>query len=277
MAARIRRLRNELKAGPENVTVERVQEDFNKVDGLYGRAKLDFVPILEIAARTGRVDIIQTLLYNGCELSAPIYQAAVNGGSTAVFEAFLQSGQWEINYPCMKDDQPVLGFVCKDLTLTNWFFENGADPNIMNSKGVTPLSKAVGDAPSEMVEYFIQHGGLVDRGWLFNYAVRRDSEEIEVVDILVRHLKILKSEDMGEVVKCLNRVEYDGHFDDCHIYNRPFTPLNEAVANGKEALVRHLISKGADPNTPDGWNRNALEWAEQLHPELEDVIKNPLG
>ncbi|KAF9630112.1 hypothetical protein BFW01_g293 [Lasiodiplodia theobromae] len=248
-----------LKVNANPVSVEVVLNYFD--DALKNEkrpAQKSFVVVAQAAAAKGRADILERLLEVGCQLCPTIYWGAIEGRSIAVFEVLRRRG-WNINNQCMPGGFPILGHLWEDPHLANWFFSQGADLNKKNNKGKTPLSIIVQNAPKETISWFLDKGGLVDQGWLLHYALRRGSEQYEVVHLLLKFLTEKQKKDPRDL---LNTYELKGYpIDPCERGTARVTPLQEAAGRGDERLVRLLIHMGASSSAPDSEGHTALAYA----------------
>lgn len=113
----------------------------------------------------------------------------------------------------------------------------------------TPFSDAIEHAPFRIIHLFFQRGGSIEKGQLIHHAVRRKSDEIEVVDLLLQK------------GASLNTIMYS---NDPQSYSQWVlfgigTPLHTAVHMRKVKLLSHLLDKGADPSIKDTRDQTPLD------------------
>ncbi|KAL8837525.1 MAG: hypothetical protein Q9170_002484 [Blastenia crenularia] len=129
--------------------------------------------------------------------------------------------------------------VVEDLSLVQWFLDQGADPNARAGKwDITPLSYAVQRAPFETIILLFQSGGSTARGQLLNFAVgRTDSECVPILQYLFDHGDTGINDASFENKKKLQEWS--------HLGNE--TPLHHAARVGNIDAVKWLLEHGADP------------------------------
>lgn len=143
-------------------------------------------------------------------------------------------------------------FVLDRVTLRSWFLAHGADPNITDQYGHSPLTVAAACAPVSFLEQLLEHGGDPARSNALHNAVEiRGAEGIEKAALLL---------DYGAPINT-RKYEWDQHFFDMYKRTSGLTPLHIAVARGSEDMVALLVDRGADPLVEDRFGLTPLTMA----------------
>lgn len=141
--------------------------------------------------------------------------------------------------------------------------EKGMDPDLKNEEGETPLSFAVAQGKSKLVEVLLQAGAgkekdgddkQIDR--LVESAVK--NEDYEIVDLL---LKSGAHFELGNEAMLIKAVEEEQHELIQLLLHNGYSPnqevtldgsgttlLNYALEKGNDELVALLLNAGANPN-----------------------------
>lgn len=144
--------------------------------------------------------------------------------------------------------------------MTIWLLDRGANPNQQCEIDLTPLSYAVKYASISIIKLLFSRGGNIQQGQLLFHALERESEVIEV-------LQLLLSEGAS-----LNTTMYQNHYPSWRLYffMGLGTALHKAAELGNVEVVRFLIQKGIDVGIKDANDRTALECA-KMHSKVEVV------
>lgn len=127
------------------------------------------VKMLDKAASTGRVGIIEVLLANGCAVQpkdygdSPLNTAAWNDHVPAI-NSLLKHGA-SVDFR-RKDDRTVLSWCIargdKGYATCRTLLDSGADPNARDSTGWTPLHWAVRFSRPDLIRLLLQYGADVN-------------------------------------------------------------------------------------------------------------------
>lgn len=143
----------------------------------------------------------------------------------------------------------------EDEDMVTWLLDHGADPNRQCAIDLTPLSYAVERAPISIIELMLARGGDVRKGQLLHHAIDRQSENIEVLKLLI---------GKGAAI---DATMYQDHYPSWRLYYFMGlgTVLHRASELGRVDLVRYLVDEGADPSITDANGRTAIECAAMLN------------
>ncbi|XMA20330.1 hypothetical protein WAI453_013121 [Rhynchosporium graminicola] len=126
-------------------------------------------------------------------------KTVIEARSPAIFQIFLEYG-WNINELLERTMSLALGYVSHDRVLTEWFLDNGADPNAMCSWDFTLMSEAMCQASLDTIKLLFERGGNIECGQLLHNAVQRvDPDAIELIGMLL---------DKGAPI---NDIQYKNH------------------------------------------------------------------
>ncbi|MHC4538179.1 MAG: ankyrin repeat domain-containing protein [Planctomycetota bacterium] len=154
----------------------------------------------------------------------------------------------------------------------------GADVNVRNDEGLTPLHCAAREGHKEIVELLLAHGADVNIGGAdYNrtateFAMR--SNHTDIVQLLVSkgadisplHFALY----MKDETKARSLIE--GGADVNRWTPNGTTPLDRAVVAGLKDIAELLIAKGADVNAKDNWNWTPLHSAVYGHRDIVELL-----
>ncbi|RAK97334.1 ankyrin repeat domain-containing protein [Aspergillus ibericus CBS 121593] len=206
----------------------------------------DFGWVMTKAIEQDNAPVVKELLHRNFPLS-PVYawDAATHKSKKAL--AVLIEKGWNINQPMGETQPPTLGRVIHDEEMTTWFLDNGADPNARTVMDVTPLSWAVEGAPMSIVRLMVDRCKSFQNGQLLHYAVGRESDTIEVLELLM---------EKGAPLNAPMHIDHATFSLQCFM---PLgTALHRAVELDKVDVVRYLVSKGADQSVKDAKDAKGL-------------------
>ncbi|MCY3673739.1 MAG: ankyrin repeat domain-containing protein [Paracoccaceae bacterium] len=132
----------------------------------------------------------------------------------------------------------------------------GFDVNSCPSISLSPLENAVGDTPNPKIIRALLDAGARIPGYALYLAIRRDSHEREILQMLIEAGAGVNATDPDEKSR---------------------NPLQIAVGEGKVELVAMLMQAGADP-LPEDWGSGdtAFEWSRRKPEVLQAMIVNGL-
>lgn len=157
-------------------------------------------------------------------------------------------------------------YAIEDEELTRWFLARGARPDAeAEVLDITTLSYAVMRVPFKMIKLLFHHGGSTRHGQLLHYAIyRKEPDCLEVLDFLLDHGAPIND------ITYQQRVEH-------YLMQMNFglgTPLHKAAKSGRLDVVKHLVTRGADPLIPDARRKTALDIAEWYeHSEVVEYLR----
>jgi len=153
----------------------------------------------------------------------------------------------------------------------------GADVNVKNNDGQTPLHYAARKGHKEIVELLLAHGADVNIGADYNRTAAEfamQSNHREIVQLLVSkgadisplHFALY----MKDETKARSLIE--GGDDVSRRTPYGTTPLDRAVVAGFKDIVELLIAKGADVNAKDNWDWTPLHSAVYGDKEIVELL-----
>ncbi|KIW37289.1 uncharacterized protein PV06_10630 [Exophiala oligosperma] len=226
-----------------SLTCAAVANDFDRVQTLLDldtcdqQASDDAMHAMSAAINNNNLMIVDLLLQKGFKPSVRDFTCAVKACSYPILALLLQNGH-DINEVMQDDCPPPLADALFDPELVSWLLKHGADPNARCRYDVTPFSVAARCASRDVIKLLLEHGASTDMGQPLHYAVRANRED-EVVKLLL------------ENGASPNRVMFE---NDLISYNQfrclgIGTPLDEAISQSNDRLVRLLSRYGAEPST----------------------------
>ncbi|MEM7736931.1 MAG: ankyrin repeat domain-containing protein [Deinococcota bacterium] len=161
----------------------------------------------------------------------------------------------------------------RDMQLTEYLLHHGANPNLGNESGFTPLATAVRVRDMQLTEYLLNHGanpnvrdnsGLTPLLWS-GYDHPRSS----LADVLPEITELLVS--WGADVNA--QIEIDEPRKN-HFVNGE-TPLMQAALLGNFDTVQLLVEAGADVSTKNAIGFSAIRVAARLgHTDIKNYLLN---
>lgn len=163
-------------------------------------------------------------------------------------------------------------FVLDDVTLRSWFLAHGADPNVTDQHGHSPLTVAAACCPVSFLEQLLKHGGDPARSnALHNVVGIRGAEGIEKAALLL---------DYGAPINT-RKYEWDQRFFDMYRRSSGLAPLHIAVARGCEDMVALLVDRGADPLVENRFGLTPLTMATGIQEppffKIAEILQSAVG
>jgi len=179
--------------------------------------------------------VFLSFIVGGCQSSPPSLHRAAQQGNAAGVKSLLDEGA-DVNVADARGNTPLMEAVMSGTQQTvRLLLERGADVNVTDNWGNAPLMEAVKKSSNETIRLLLERGADVNaansEGWTsLMWAARIGSWE--TVNLLL---------DSGATVKARN---VNGS-----------TILMEATKQGSNWIVRLLLERGADVNAADseGW------------------------
>lgn len=168
-------------------------------------------PVTTAANHHGR-DIFRMLVKAGAQYG--LYET-VNLGFLKLTRELLNDHPEQVNEPCGESLPIVLA--ANDPKLTRLLLQRGADPNVKDQRGVTPLMAAIQSGNKEVIGILREHGAEED---IFSAIGTRNRRSVA------------------------RMLEEDPN---CH-KSKHVTPLIWAVISGDRPVVEMLLKAGANPN-----------------------------
>ncbi|GCB27394.1 ankyrin-2 [Aspergillus awamori] len=222
----------------------------------------DFGIIMGQAVEQDSVIFMRELMDRGFPMHSIYARNATRFKSKNALALLIEKG-WDINEPMCETQPPVLGIAIEDKEMTTWFLDHGADPNRRTFIDLTPLSWAVERSPVSIIRLMLDYCQNIHPGQLLHHAVQRESDTIEVLEMLIQKgapLNTSVHEDLPTLsILCFMPLG---------------TALHRASELGKVDVVRYLLSKGADQSVRDSNGLTAIELAARLNQqEVVEVLQ----
>ena len=182
-----------------------------------------------------------------------------------------------------------------DESLRTWFFAHGADPNIKNFLGDTPLDYAAGYLCLDDVKALVQNGAqprssnaisaaishqvlesleivsfLLDNGADVNQVGRDARDGLDAVSFFRGFSGPLDALDFERLSEHWEQVPSDER-------DRQFSPLHRAVKYNSPSMVQLLLEHGANPDLDLGLGTPrviAERLKGRLNPEMAKILGN---
>lgn len=238
------------------------------------------------AAERGNLEIVKALFAAGaklvepeCEDSSPLWEASQQGHADVV--ALLLSMKADVSFKVGNGSTPLLAAISGPLIeegpkgdvrkTAELLLAAGADPNVENEFGHTPLILAVNKADARLVSLLLNHGAKPDlknkKG--VSPLDTAKKEDLTFIASLLEGKKYPKPSASGQklldAAAAGNRVAAVKLLADKApvdvLDDGGNTPLIHAAYNGKEELGLMLLKAGAAPLVKNGRNDTALHYA----------------
>ncbi|MBN2018412.1 MAG: ankyrin repeat domain-containing protein [Candidatus Cloacimonetes bacterium] len=243
---------------------------------------------LMYASIVGNKDVVEFLLENGADVTA-----ISNNGETAlvwatirmhfdIAELLMDKG---LSYNDRNEHGATMFFSAgkSPMEAVTYMIENGADTNVEDSSGTTPLHIAAQRGNTEVATYLIEHGADVNKinehGWTpLKFSLW--SEDTSMMELLLEKgatIEIIDAEcETGcqtyessplHLASRRGAADFMGilidHGADVNIKNEEFkqTPLHLAAAMGYGDIVALLIESGCDESIKDINGKTAADLA----------------
>jgi ankyrin repeat protein len=236
------------------------------------RNKQGWTPLI-VAVKEDRFEIISNLAEKGADVNArstskmgsAVLCFATEVGDLKVIQFLLDHGA-DIEIQNKDGTTPLYNAVTKkNLDVARLFLSKGADPNkfaYRNERGevLTPLMAAAGLNDAEMVDLLLQNGGRLEKRCNDGSTTLMLAAKISGPEVI----KLLIARGAN-----VNATGPKGH-----------TALIYAAYNGKQETVKLLLAAGANPSAkatdsdnPDAKDYDAAHLADQQgYPEIQQLI-----
>ncbi|KAF2202247.1 ankyrin [Delitschia confertaspora ATCC 74209] len=177
-------------------TVQRILSELDPFspDTLPTKAHIALQQALQSAVQNHHHSIVRLLLAHGMlpfPLSSVGLLAAFQQSDIKMLKTFIEGG-WDVNEPGRRDGavnepgqslRPLLFHALSNADLRRFLLEQGANPNVQNQRGMTPLELAAEMYDIEIVRELLQHGG--DPSGDDSLVLAAAKGKLDVVQLLV--------------------------------------------------------------------------------------------
>ena len=137
------------------------------------------------------------------------------------------------------------------LVMVKKLLEHGADKEIQDRQGDTPVARAILNRHTLVADYLVKQGARLDPDALLRKAVLLGQADRDVIDFLAGRGALLDKTDAA------------GN-----------APLHLAILHGQRVIAKYLVQKGADIDLVDGSGRTPLQLAIELeNKDIERMLR----
>jgi ankyrin repeat protein len=219
----------------------------------------------------------------------PLHEAAKFGAVSDV-AGVLKRSKKALNKQDDEGQTPLASAVVQEeVDTVRYLLEQGADPNIPNKNGLTPLDHACGRnkaVATTLAKLLLDHGALVNpkrsgSSHITSLDWAISSDNTELTKLLIEHGADIKAAyDTGETPlhTAANRGDLEiaklliDHGADVNAKLKDgWTPLYYAAYSSRKEMVELLLTHGADINGVDIHGKTPLAWAQEA--DVKEVLR----
>ena len=208
--------------------------------------------------------------------ATPLYYA-VHCGFPWLIEHLIASYPGDVDARGGYYGSPLLAaFIKEDISVAMSLLQRGANVNILDEKGKSPLHRVAEGGRIDIAELLLKHGADVgsrnEEGWTPLYAASR-AGQVEMAELLIRHgADVSSPHNAGRTP--LHAASFGGHVKTAELLiqrgadvgsrdSDGWTPLHQASDRGETAVAELLIQRGADLGSRDDESWTPLHVAAQ--------------
>ncbi|MEN8179498.1 MAG: ankyrin repeat domain-containing protein [Pseudomonadota bacterium] len=137
------------------------------------------------------------------------------------------------------------------LVMVKMLLQHGADKEVLNKQGHTPLATALLARNTLVADYLVKQQANIDPDALLRQTVLLGQADRDVIDFLTKQGAALDNPDA------------EGN-----------TALHLAIINGRRVIAKYLVQKGADIDLADSSGRTPLQVAIELNQkDIEQMLR----
>lgn len=226
---------------------------------------------LQVAAWFGYVDILETLSEQEYDLMTPVNRHHDTALHLAVWRQNREVVEWLLPREQAADrvnsrndllDTPLLHLQEGDLAMARLLVQRGANVNLADQEGTTPLLMAVHHGDEQIVEFLLSQGAICtadqDGRDVLHWAIKGDGNDVMAL------LRLL-ADRIGDDID-INARDRKGR-----------TPLMRAVRAERIDVVQFLLAEGAAIDLQDRDGRTALQFARAAEESGMELLMTLLG
>ncbi|MEW8508635.1 MAG: ankyrin repeat domain-containing protein [Candidatus Thiodiazotropha sp.] len=158
----------------------------------------------------------------------------------------------DINKPGMNGQSPLHVAASKgSLVMTKILVKNGADLEVSDPQGHTPLLKALIARNTIVADYLFESGAKLDPNTALHETAKLGSADRDVIGFLLRQGAALDNTDA------------EGN-----------TPLHSAILNDQRVVVKYLVNRGASLDIHNSAGQSPLAMAiERKNPDIVRILR----
>ncbi|KAJ8425666.1 hypothetical protein Cgig2_015334 [Carnegiea gigantea] len=212
-----------------------------------------------------------------------LHYAVAGEGKTLICKYLVEELKLDVNVQDETGETPLIGSTLDgDYAISAYLLKHGADPNVTNDKGFTPLHLAAKKGRTDLMQLFIVKGAKVDAEAVIGTPLQgaaahgvKDSVEFLLKNQANPNLACSSASPplicaiyakSVDCVRVMLELGADPNISSCGL-----TPLAVATSEGETEIITCLLNAGADPNAPNFYDIPPIETA-AMNNNIMDVM-----